>query len=120
MELWPDGGWYTWRSGTTDGSCGLWAEGRRRAAGDTARVRVDNVRWERDGRLLVAGQGEPGGAVTRGSDDGAGNLSMSIVGRVDPKTMTYTTIVSQPANERLNAATVAIRIGERSGRGRSR
>jgi hypothetical protein len=70
--------------------------------------RVDNVRWERDGMLLVAGQGEPGGAVTRG---GTGNLSMSIIGRIDPKTMIYKTIVSQPTNDRLNAATVAIHIG---------
>jgi hypothetical protein len=74
--------------------------------------RVDNVRWESDGMLLVAGQGEPGGAVTRGGNNGAGNLSMSIIGRIDPKTMTYTTIVSQPTNERLNAATVAIHIGD--------
>ena len=58
--------------------------------------RVDNVRWERDGRLLVAGQGEPGGAVNRGGNNGAGNLSMSIIGGIDPKTMTYTTIVNQP------------------------
>jgi hypothetical protein len=59
--------------------------------------------------LLVAGQGEPGGAVTRG---GTGNLSISIIGRIDPKTMTYTTIVSQPTNERLSAATVAVQVGD--------
>jgi hypothetical protein len=59
--------------------------------------------------LLVAGQGEPGGAVTGAG--GAGNLSMSVIGRIDPKTMTYTAIVSQPTNERLSAATVAVQIG---------
>ena len=35
-----------------------------------------------------------------------------IIGRIDPKTMTYTTIVNQPTNERLNAATVAIQVGD--------
>jgi hypothetical protein len=44
------------------------------------------------GLLLVAGQREPGGVVTQGG--GAGNLSMSIIGRINPKTMTYAAVVT--------------------------
>ena len=36
---------------------------------------------------------------------------MSIIGRIDPKTMTYTAIVTQPTSERLSAATVAVEVG---------
>jgi hypothetical protein len=113
IEISPDGRWYyiaEW------GNRAFMRLSRGKTPPERQEIplgfRVDNVRWERDGTLLVAGQGEPGGAVTRGGANGAGNLSMSIIGRVYPKTMTYTTIVSQPTNERLNAATVAIRVGD--------
>jgi hypothetical protein len=113
IEISPDGRWYyiaEW------GNRSFMRLSRGKTPPERQEIplgfRVDNVRWERDGMLLVAGQGEPGGAVTRGGNNGAGNLSMSIIGRIDPKTMTYTTIVSQPTNERLNAATVAIHIGD--------
>lgn len=72
--------------------------------------RVDNVRWAPDGTLLVAGQGEvaapPGGRAAGGV-----NVGSSIVGRIDPKAMTYTTIVDVPVGPQINAATVAVQIG---------
>lgn len=74
--------------------------------------RVDNVRWAPDGTLLVAGQGEaPTPEGGRGAGGGV-NVSSSIVGRVDPRTMTYTTIVDVPVGPLINAATVAIQIGD--------
>jgi len=110
IELSPDGRWYyiaEW------GNRSFMRLSRGKTPPERQEIplgfRVDNVRWERDGTLLVAGQGEPGGAATT---SGTGNLSMSIIGRIDPKTMTYTTIVSQPTNERLSAATVAIHVGD--------
>ena len=109
IEISPDGRWYyiaEW------GNRSFMRLSRGKTPPDRQEIplgfRVDNVRWERDGMLLVAGQGEPGGAVTRG---GTGNLSMSIIGRIDPRTMAFKTIVSQPTNDRLNAATVAIHVG---------
>lgn len=77
---------------------------------------MDNVRWGPDRMLLVAGQGEPGGAVTGGGS--AGNLSMSIVGRIDPETMTYTAIVNQPTNDSARRRSQS-RSATRSGQGRS-
>jgi sugar lactone lactonase YvrE len=110
IEISPDGRWYyiaEW------GNRSFMRLSRGKTPPDRQEIplgfRVDNVRWGRDGMLLVAGQGEPGGAVTSG---GAGNLSMSIIGRIDPKTMTYTAIVKQPTNERLSAATVAVQVGD--------
>jgi len=72
--------------------------------------RVDNVRWAPDGTLLVAGQGElpnppPGNAA-------GVNVGSSIVGRIDPGTMTYTTLVDVPTGAQINAATVAVQIGD--------
>jgi hypothetical protein len=111
IEISPDGRWYyiaEW------GNRSFMRLSRGKTPPERQEIplgfRVDNVRWGRDGMLLVAGQGEPGGAVTRGG--GAGDLSMSIIGRIDPKTMTYTTIVNQPTNERLSAATVAVPVGD--------
>jgi hypothetical protein len=111
IEISPDGRWYyiaEW------GNRSFMRLSRGRTPPERQEIalgfRVDNVRWGRDGMLLVAGQGEPAGAVTAGG--GAGNLSMSIIGRIDPRTMTYTAMVSQPTNERLSAATVAVQVGD--------
>ena len=111
IEISPDGRWYyvaEW------GNRSFMRLSRGKTPPERQEIplgfRVDNVRWGRDGMLLVAGQGEPGGAVTSGG--GAGNLSMSIIGRIDPTTMTYTSIVNQPTNERLSAATVAVQVGD--------
>jgi hypothetical protein len=57
--------------------------------------RVDNVRWAPDGTLLVAGQGE----------------MTSVIGKVDPKTMTYREIISYPTSDAISAATVAVQVG---------
>ncbi len=71
--------------------------------------RVDNVRWAPDGTLFVAGQGEPpnagGGRATSVA------VSSSVIGRVDPKTMTYRQLIDQATSDRINAATVAVQIG---------
>lgn len=69
--------------------------------------RVDNIRWAPDGTLFAAGQGE-GPAPARG---GAVNVSSSIIGRIDPKAMTYSQLFDQPTSDRVNAATVAVQIG---------
>jgi len=113
IELSPDGRWYyiaEW------GNRSFMRLSRGKTPPERQEIplgfRVDNVRWGRDGMLLVAGQGEPGGAVTRGGGNGAGNLSMSIIGRIDPKTMTYTAIVNQPTSGSLSAATVAVQVGD--------
>lgn len=75
--------------------------------------RVDNVRWAPDGMLLVAGQGD-GGASAAGRAAGAPaiNASTSVIGRIDPRTMAYTQLVNQPTTATLNAATVAVQIGD--------
>jgi hypothetical protein len=74
--------------------------------------RVDNVRWAPDGTLLVAGQGEvPPPSGGRGAANGV-NVGSSIIGRIDPKTMTYTAIVDVPTGPQINAATVALQIGD--------
>jgi hypothetical protein len=57
--------------------------------------RVDNVRWAPDGTLLVAGQGE----------------MTSVIGKVDPKTMTYRQIINYPTSAAISAATVAVQVG---------
>jgi hypothetical protein len=109
IEISPDGQWYyiaEW------GNRAFMRLSRGRMPPERQEIplgfRVDNVRWDRDGLLLVAGQGEPGGVVAQGG--GAGNLTMSIIGRINPQTMTYTAIITQPTNERLAAATVAIEV----------
>ena len=58
----------------------------------------------------MAGQGElpnppPGNAA-------GVNVGSSIVGRIDPGTMTYTTLVDVPTGAQINAATVAVQIGD--------
>ena len=71
--------------------------------------RVDNVRWSPDGKtLLVAGQG---GNVGQPAPGGA-NVQVSVIGRIDPQTMTYHEIINQPLAAGLNAATVALQIGD--------
>jgi len=71
--------------------------------------RVDNVRWSPDGKtLLVAGQG---GNVGQPAPGGA-NVQVSVIGRIDPQTMTYHEIINQPLGAGLNAATVALQIGD--------
>ena len=69
--------------------------------------RVDNVRWAPDGKmLLVAGQG---GAV--GQPGGAQNAQTSVIGRINPQTMTYQEVINRTPGPGLNAATVAVQIG---------
>lgn len=73
--------------------------------------RVDNVRWAPDGTLLVAGQGGSDNAIFgRGQADKA-DLPTSVIGKVDPKSMTYRQLISVPATEIIPAATVALQIG---------
>jgi hypothetical protein len=69
--------------------------------------RVDNVRWAPDGKtLLVAGQGGAAG------QPGGQPAQVSIVGRIDPQTMTYQELVNQTLAPGLNAATVAVQVGK--------
>jgi hypothetical protein len=58
--------------------------------------RVDNVRWAPDGTLLVAGQG----------------TNTSVIGKIDPRTMTYRQIINAPTSPAISAATVAVQVGD--------
>jgi sugar lactone lactonase YvrE len=81
--------------------------------------RVDNVRWAPDGSLFVAGQG--GADVGRGRGAGGNPPVMtSVVGKVDPKTMTYQEIVNYPTSPEVSFATVAVQIGDELWVGSSR
>jgi hypothetical protein len=59
--------------------------------------RADNVRWSRDGSLLVAGQGE--------------SPASSIVVKIDPTTLAVREIVRRPDTPAFGAATVAVEVG---------
>jgi hypothetical protein len=73
--------------------------------------RVDNVRWAPDGTLLVAGQGGSDDAIFgRGQRDKA-DVPTSVIGKVDPKTMTYKQLISVPTSDVMSPATVAIQVG---------
>jgi hypothetical protein len=73
--------------------------------------RVDNVRWAPDGTLLVAGQGGPDAVPPgRGQQDKPG-VPTSVIGKVDPATMTYRELISVPTSDIVSPATVAIQIG---------
>jgi hypothetical protein len=75
--------------------------------------RVDNVRWAPDGTLLVAGQGGDDNAVVgrRGAGGAPPPVATSTIGKVDPKTMTYTPIINYPTSPTVSAATVAVQVG---------
>jgi hypothetical protein len=65
--------------------------------------RVDNLRWSRDGKtLLAAGQDRALAELSPGT------APVSIVGRIDPQAMTYTELLKKPVPAGLFAATVAI------------
>jgi len=66
--------------------------------------RVDNVRPAPDGTLLVAGQG--------GAGAGAGGTTTSVIGKVDPRAMTYTQLIDYPTSAQVPFATVAIQVGD--------
>jgi len=96
VELSADGRWYyvaQW------GSRSFYRLSRGQAKVERQEIplgfRVDNVRWAPDGTLLVAGQGE----------------NTSVIGKVDPRTMTYRQIINYPTSPALSAATVAVQVG---------
>ena len=61
------------------------------------RFRADNIRWARDGSLLVTGQGE--------------SPASSIVVKVDPSTLSVREILGHPDTPAFGAATVAVEVG---------
>jgi len=68
--------------------------------------RVDNLRWSRDGKtLLAAGQDQALSELSKGAGP------VSVIGRIDPRAMTYTEIVRRPVPPGLFAATVAVEAG---------
>ena len=68
--------------------------------------RVDNLRWSRDGKtLLAAGQDQALSELSQGAGP------VSVIGRIDPRAMTYTEIVRRPVPPGLFAATVAVEAG---------
>ena len=80
--------------------------------------RVDNVRWAPDGTLYVAGQG--GADAGRGRGAPGATVASSVVGKVDPKTMTYREIINYPSSAEVSFATVAVQIGDELWVGSSR
>ncbi len=73
--------------------------------------RVDNVRWAPDGTLLVAGQGGSDEAIFGRGQPGKTDVPTSVIGKVDPKTMTYRQLISVPTSDIISPATVAIQVG---------
>jgi sugar lactone lactonase YvrE len=68
--------------------------------------RVDNLRWSRDGRtLLAAGQDRALAELPQGT------APVSVIGRIDPRAMTYQELVRRPVPAGLFAATVALEAG---------
>ena len=60
---------------------------------------------------LVAGQGGSDDAIFgRGQRDKA-DVPTSVIGKVDPKTMTYKQLISVPTSDVISPATVAIQVG---------
>jgi hypothetical protein len=74
--------------------------------------RADNLRWAPDGKtLIVAGQGDAAGqqAGQRGRGQAA---QATVVGRINPETMTYQEIINQVPAPGLTAASVALPVGD--------
>jgi sugar lactone lactonase YvrE len=68
--------------------------------------RVDNLRWSRDGKtLLAAGQDQALSELSQGRGP------VSVIGRIDPRTMKYHELIRQPVPAGLFAATVALEAG---------
>jgi hypothetical protein len=72
--------------------------------------RVDNVRWAPDGTLWVAGQGGPDSAIFRGRGPSQG-VATATIGKVDPKTMRYRTVIDYPLSPQVAFSTVAVQVG---------
>jgi hypothetical protein len=62
--------------------------------------RVDNVRWATDGSLLATGQG------------GEGPQAVTVVVRIDPKTLKPRELLRRPAVNGFTAGTVAVEVGK--------
>jgi hypothetical protein len=68
--------------------------------------RVDNLRWSRDGKtLLAAGQDRALSELPQGAGP------VSVIGRIDPRAMAYRELVRRPVPPGLFAATVALEAG---------
>lgn len=65
--------------------------------------RVDNLRWSRDGKTLLAAGQEQALSELR-----QGGAPVSVIGRIDPRAMTYEEIARRPVPQGLFAATVAV------------
>ncbi len=61
--------------------------------------RADNVRWSKDGQLLVVGQG------------GSGNTQTTNIVKIHPTTLKVTEILTRPNTPEFGAGTVAIEVG---------
>jgi len=72
--------------------------------------RVDNLRWSRDGKtLLAAGQERALAELPQGTGP---VTQVSIIGRIDPQAMTYKELVKESLPPGVFAATVAIEVGD--------
>ena len=112
IELSPDGTWFyisQW------GNKSFMRLSRNRTPVSRVQIplgfRVDNVRWAPDGTLLVAGQGGSDDAIFGRAQGPDVAPPRSIIGKVDPKSMTYREIINVPETPVIAAATVAVQIG---------
>jgi len=62
--------------------------------------RADNVRWSKDGSLLVVGQG------------GTGQTQTTNIVKIDPKTLKVTEVLTKPNTTEFGAGTVAVEVGK--------
>ena len=107
LELSADGRWYyvaQW------GNRSFMRLSRGKAPVERAEIpvgfRIDNIRWSRDGTTLLAA-----GQDLALSELPPGRGPVSIIGRIDPRAMTYTELARRQVPAGLFAATVAIEAG---------
>jgi sugar lactone lactonase YvrE len=100
LEISPDGRWFYVAAWGSQSFFRL-SRGQTPARRDTVPLgfRADNVRWARDGSLLVAGQGGTAPAQT------------SNVVKIDPNTLQVREIVRHPNSAEFGAGTVALQVG---------
>lgn len=71
----------------------------------------DNIRWQPDGSLLVAGHGGPSLERVRECLLMVCSDAASVVARIDPQTLGAREIIRYPANQKFFSSTVALQVG---------
>ena len=102
IEISPDGRWFYIGAWGTQSFVRL-SRGQTpiQRAEAAAEFRIDNLRMQRDGSILAAGQGSKGMPMTT-----------SNVARVDPRTLDVEEIIREPSNDVFSSGTTAIEVGD--------